>query len=234
MSFHTSKNGSGIAFGFNGETIAGIGSSGTGVLDLHGNTINAEGNFRADSLESDTIAEDTAGAGVTADSVKLKDGGVYTATGKSAAAGQIAAQFGSTLTEGINIKVLDEVVACTQVENAMTTAVPKGGIILGVLANCDAALTGGGTTVTWSVGINGDVDKYGTAGFPTQADLLTKNSKSNFLQNLDTAARLAADETILVCAAATGGASAGNTALTVGSVRVQVTYLHWDALDNAA
>ena len=201
------------------------------VLSEGASTLNALRTF-GDGIATDTIAEETGAAGVTVDGVLLKDGAVRAAG--SSATGALLAQFGKNSNEGLTVKCMEETVACSAIENPMTNPVPKGAIILLVQANAEAALTGGGTTATWSLGVTGDVDSYGTAGFPTQADSLAQNSKSNFLQNLDTAARLAADETIKVCAAATGGAAAGDTALTVGSVRVQVVFLHWDALENAA
>lgn len=180
---------------------------------------------------SDVIKEKTGGAGVTADGVLLKDGAIKTAPGSSAVA-KLLALFGSTLTEGMALKVIDEVVPCTALENNLTNVIPKGAAILGVFANVQAALTGGGTTATWSVGVNGDVDKYGTAGAPTQANTLAKNSKSRWVDDANSS--LGADEQIAVCAAAAGGAAAGDTALTVGSVRVMVVYLHWEDLANAA
>ena len=124
--------------------------------------------------------------------------------------------------EGYGIYMIDEIVACSAVNNNLTNVIPKGATILSVNANAQAALTGGGTTVTWSIGPSGTPNKYGTAGYPTAADLLTKNSKSTWTGATQTAA---ATEQIAVNAAATGGASAGNTALTVGSVRVVVVYM---------
>ncbi len=138
---------------------------------------------------------------------------------------------GTSWTEGLKTMVITETLTANAVEVSMTSAVPKGSVIRAVLANVQTELTGGGTTETWSLGITGDVDKYGTAGFPTQADSLAKNSKSSWIS--DAAPRLAADETIKLCAAATGGASAGDTALTVGTVKVVVIYDTFGSLANA-
>jgi hypothetical protein len=124
-----------------------------------------------------------------------------------------------------------ETVACTAIENPLTTPIPQGANIRAVLGNCAANLTGGGTTATWSIGVTGDVDRYGTAGYPAQADSLAKNSKSNWLGN-DSANPAAGAVTLKICAAATGGASAGDTALTAGSVKVMVTYDMYIALPN--
>lgn len=139
-----------------------------------------------------------------------------------AVAGSSALIVGPIATEGLKTVVLEETVSPAAVETALTTDIPKGAVIRAVLARCTVALTGGSTTVTWSVGVTGDPDKYGTAGHPTQADSLAKNSHSEWVNG--PLAQLAADETIVVGGAATGGAADGDTALTVGSVRVVVIY----------
>lgn len=126
--------------------------------------------------------------------------------------------------------IVDKTVSPAAVETAVFT-VPAGAIIDLVQANCEAALTGGGTTATWSVGINGDVDKYGTAGlYPTQGNSLAQNSKSNWLA---TSVQLTSAEAVVLSGAAAGGAAAGDTALTVGSVRVVIIYRTYNPLANA-
>lgn len=137
--------------------------------------------------------------------------------------------FGTAAAEGWKRVVVDKTVSPAAVETAVFT-VPKGSVIEAVLANVQSALTGGGTTVTWSVGLTGDPDAYGTAGFPTQADSLAKDSKSSFIA---TPTLLTADEPIVLSGAATGGAADGDTALTVGSVRVVIIYKTFVALANA-
>lgn len=148
----------------------------------------------------------------------------------SSATGAVIYHLGPSSTEGLQRKMLVETLAPDAVETAMATAIPKGAIVRAVLANVQTALTGGGTTVTWSLGITGTVDKYGTAGYPTQADALTKNSKSSWLGD---GSRLAADEKIKLCAAVTGGAAAGDTKLSAGTAKIVAIYDVPAALANA-
>lgn len=154
-----------------------------------------------------------------------------TAAGVSST-GAIAAIDGPTLTEGIKRIVQEQTLSPAAIETPLTTVIPKGSEIVAVLGNVESALTGGGTTATWSLGTAADPDKYGTAGFPTQADSLAKNSKSNWMAGEDRA-RLAADETVVLTGCAAGGAADGDTALTNGSVRVVVIYDTWAPLADA-
>jgi hypothetical protein len=127
-------------------------------------------------------------------------------------------------------KIIVETLSPSAIETSMTTAIPAGSLIRAVIANCQTALTGGGTTVTWSVGTTGDPDKYGSAGYPTQADSLAQNSKSNWVgaEQITTST-----EQIVLTGAATGGAADGDTALTNGSVKIMVIYDTFDAMPNA-
>lgn len=145
------------------------------------------------------------------------------------ATGVEADKVGSTTTGGMTQVVVEKTISPAAVETAVFT-VPKGSAIRAVLANVESALTGGSTTVTWSIGTAGDPDKYGTSGFPTQADALTKDSKSSFIA---TPTLLTSDEAIVLTGAATGGAADGDTALTVGSVRIVIIYDTYEALANA-
>jgi hypothetical protein len=148
----------------------------------------------------------------------------------AAATATLAHQVGPSTTEGLQRYIIEETLSPSDIETSMTTAVPAGAKIIYVDANCESALTGGGTTVTWGLGITGNVDKYGTAGYPSQADALTQNSKSSWVGAVTTGS---AAETIKLIAAATGGTPAGDTALTVGSVRVVVIYEKASGLANA-
>ena len=148
------------------------------------------------------------------------------------AAGLAATIVGPTATEGLKTVVQEETLSPAAVETALATVIPKGSVIRAVLANVQTALTGGSTTVTWSVGVAADPDKYGTAGHPTKADALTKNSKSNWINAA--LVQLTADETIVLTGAATGGTADGDTALTVGTVRIVVIYDTFAQLANAA
>lgn len=190
----------------------------------------------ADDVKGTTHFSDVVVAGDTALTGALAVTGIATLSRANiktavAAAGAVAALIGSAAAEGLKIVVQEETLSPAAIETSLATNVPKGSVILEVLANCQTALTAGGTTVTWSVGVTGDPDKYGTAGHPTQADALTKNSKSSWV--CAPLARLAADETIVLTGAATGGAADGNTALSVGTVRVVVIYATFAELANA-
>lgn len=136
----------------------------------------------------------------------------------------------SGVTAGLQTKVQVETLSPAAVETSMSTTIPAGSVIRAVIANCESALTGGGTTVTWSVGTAADPDKYGTAGYPTQADSLAQNSKSNWTGAVQTGTSA---ETIVLTGAATGGAADGDTALTVGSVKIMVVYDTYDAMPDA-
>lgn len=141
--------------------------------------------------------------------------------------GQVLRRVGATSSEGMEERVLDITVSPAAVETALMT-LPTNHVVDSVQACCMSALTGGGTTVTWGVGITGDVDAYGTVGNPT--DSLVKNGKLNAIgfKGSGAGASIGVFSSTTVAlkliGAATGGTSAGNTALTVGSVRVVVRY----------
>lgn len=166
----------------------------------------------------------------TIDTVVIEDGSVKLPAGSvqhnnGTAAGAIAVGFGRTNAEGAQIAILEETISFVDnvaLYKAMTTPVPAGAVILSVQANIEGALTGGGTTAKVGLGPNAtDPDKYG------KTTVLTKNAKISTVPDW---AVLAAPEAIDVCACTAAGA-AGDTALTVGSVRVRVVYL---ALANLA
>ncbi len=119
------------------------------------------------------------------------------------------------------------------VETAVFT-VPTGSIITYVGGNCETAIGfpgAAGTSVTWSIGTAADPDKYGTAGmFPTQADSLAQNSKSNWIP---IPAQLTGAEAIVFTIAATGGNADGDTAPDSGVARVVIMYDTYLALANA-
>jgi hypothetical protein len=142
---------------------------------------------------------------------------------EATAAGQIIQQIGSA-TEGMHLVAVDVTVAPAAVETAVFT-VPAGSVIVSSQATVKTALTGGGTTVTFSLGIAADPDKYGTA----TANLLTANAKLNFIPAY---AFLASTEAIVLTGAAAGGATDGDTALTVGTVRCRIVYWTLNSLDN--
>lgn len=163
----------------------------------------------------------TASSSVTAASTDIVAG--------TNASGVEGAKISPTATGGLQTVVVDKTVSPSAVETAVFS-VPAGSVIRLVQGNVQATLTGGGTTVTWSLGVAADPDKYGTAGYPTAADSLAQNSKSSWVA---TPTNLAAAEPIVLTGAATGGAADGNTALTVGSVRVVIVYDTYESLANA-
>ena len=146
--------------------------------------------------------------------------------------GTSAQVWGPSATEGLQRVVQEEILSPDAIETALATVIPKGSSIKLVQGNANAALTGGGTTVTWSLGTAADPDKYGTAGWPTQGDSLAKNSKSSWVAG--PSSQLSADETIILTGCITGGAADGNTKLSVGSVRVVVTFDTFLPLADAA
>lgn len=142
-------------------------------------------------------------------------------------AASVVLGLGAVAGEGLALKVIEETISFAgnaALYKAMTTPIPAGSVIVAVQANIQAALTGGGTTVKLGLGPNAsDPDKYG------KTSALTKNLK---IDTMPTWAQLASNEAIDLCACATAG-GAGDTALTVGSVRVRIAYLQPRSLANA-
>ncbi len=151
---------------------------------------------------------------------------LYTQAGTGT--GTKIAVIGPDLTHGMVTTVYEATVSPNAVETALFT-VPANSVIDAVQANVESSLTGGGTTVTFSIGVTGDVDAYGTAGSPT--DALVKNTKLDYMgagnpPGAGASLGVFSKSTVALklIGAATGGTSAGNTALTVGSVKVRVVY----------
>ena len=156
------------------------------------------------------------------------DGSILLRKGRGAGAGDVIERIGLTATEGYELVVYEGTISPAAVETAILT-IPARSRVRCVQANCEAALTGGGTTATWSVGTAGDPDKYGTAGNGA-GDTLAKNSKVDFIP---ADAFLTSTEDVVLTGVATGGAADGDTALTVGAVRVRVIYETLNSLDDA-
>lgn len=140
--------------------------------------------------------------------------------------GEVIERVGLSTSEGWTRVVFEDVVTPVGV-NTNVLLVPANSYVESVQANAQGALTGGGTTVTWSLGISGTVSKYGTAA---GGNTLAKNSKIN---KVPTPAALNAPEQIILVGAVSGGGSAGNTALSVGTVRVRIIYWTLASLDDA-
>jgi len=178
----------------------------------------------------------TAGAGGTTTGGAAGSDGLISLAGTTqiyragSASAALLRAYGPASGEGMDTMIVDITVSPAAVETAVFS-VPAGAVIRAVLGNCESALTGGGTTVTWSLGTAADPDKYGSAGlYPTQADSLAQNSKSNWIIG---GTQLTGQEDIVLTGAVTGGAADGDTALTVGSVRVVIIYDTYNALANA-
>jgi len=160
--------------------------------------------------------------------MSLNDGSLVQRKGTGTGTGDVIERIGLTATEGMELVVYEDTVSPAAVETNLIN-VPANALIVSVQANCEAALTGGGTTVTWSIGTAADPDKYGTAG-DGAGDTLAQNGKLNFMPAWTF---LTASEQMVLTGCATGGAADGDTALTVGSVRVRVIYYALNSLDNA-
>lgn len=157
------------------------------------------------------------------------DGSLIQIVGAGTGTGDVVERLGGTTTEGLELRVIDVTVTPAAVETAVAT-IPVGSVVISVQGNVQTALTGGGTTATWSLGTAGDPDKYGTAGNPSSAaDSLAKNSKSGWIGPFT---QITSAEAIVLTGAATGGASDGNTALSVGTVRVRIVYWTVNGLDD--
>lgn len=154
--------------------------------------------------------------------------------------GVVIEVIGVDLTHGIKTSCYSATVSPAAVETALFT-IPAQSVVKSVQASVVTALTGGGTTVTFSIGLTGDVDLYGTATTAgVQADLLTINAKLDCFGTRSANAGagigvyVAATQALKLIAAATGGATAGDTALTVGSVKIRVVYETMMSLANGA
>lgn len=136
--------------------------------------------------------------------------------------------FGATSSEGLRVRVINEVVSLSGAGatfKALTSSIPAGAVILSAQANIESEVTAGGTTVKVALGLNaGDVDKYGLATG------LTQNLKIN---TIPTWAVLGSSEQIDVCGVVTDGSALGDTNLSAGSVRVRIVYLDLASLANA-
>lgn len=139
-----------------------------------------------------------------------------------------ALQLGSTVTEGICLKVLEESVDLTgagAAYKAMSSAIPTNSIILSAQANIASTVTAGGTTVKIALGLHaGDVDKYGIT-----TDL-TQNQK---IDTMATPTVLSGSEQIDVCGVTSDGSALGDSNLTGGMVRVRIVYQTLLSLDDA-
>jgi hypothetical protein len=186
---------------------------------------------------------DTAGAYLlwdqSADALTRVGASVDLHTQATTGTGAVIDVVGPDLTHGVKTAVLEVTLTPAAIETALLT-LPANSCVDWLQANIQAALTAGGTTTTVSFGITGDVDAYGTmmsAG--AQADLLTQNGKADFIGRVASGAGASlgvfspAAVSIKMIGAATGGAAAGDTALSVGSVKVRIGYRTIMSMANA-
>lgn len=142
------------------------------------------------------------------------------------AAGTAALRFGTSITEGMELKVIEETIAMDgSASNALTGNPIIGSRVIAVQANLETAIT---ATTAVKVGIGtlvagDDPNLYGTT-----ADL-NQNTKLN---TMAANAVLAAEEELAVFACDTNGAAAGS--LDTGNVRVRIYYWELNSLDDAA
>lgn len=156
----------------------------------------------------------------------VSDALLFTA-GTSAAA--VVLRFGKTATEGLEVKVIDEVVTVTNaVETNLTQTVPSGAVILSVQANLDSTVAGDGSgdngLTKIGIGTTADPDKYGLS-----ADLV-KNTKIDTI--FATWTVLSGAETVCVKAADNAGAAVTEKFVAGGLVRVRIVYLACNSLDS--
>jgi hypothetical protein len=193
------------------ESTATAGVTADGVLLKDGGIV-ASANVQALNLKSDNVIEKTSAAGVTVDGVVNKDGTVNAPSTTN----DLLTGFTKVIQAGGMFEqcFLDKTYTLAAVSTDLPADIPIGAIIDCVALNIVSTLTGGGTTAKVGIGPVADPDKYGIT-----ADLV----KNSDFQTAPAQALLAAAEDVQVNACTAGGAI-GNTALTVGSVRVRVWY----------
>ena len=228
-----------------GTTMTLTSVAGNMVLDSQGATAAIYNTLGTDTLATEWAVRDNSedrklivtGAGVitlAGAGVVHSDGSPIRYEASGTGTGDVVQRWGGTATEGLQRRIYEVSVVPAAVETNLIN-LPAFALLESVQANVDAALTGGGTTVTFSIGTAADPDKYGTAGTGTAggaADALTQNAKLNFAPAAGKLLLGAAEQMVLT-GTATGGAADGDTALTVGTVRVRVIYFVTTSLDNA-
>lgn len=147
-----------------------------------------------------------------------------------AAVAAAAARFGDTITEGLELKVIDETVTLTNAASTnLTSVVPAGAVIIGAQGNLQTAVAGDASgdngLVKVGIGNVGDPDLYG------KSSGLTKNLK---IGALIAWAVLGSQEQVAIYAVDTNGAAVTEKFVAGATVRVRVYYLAFNDLDNAA
>ena len=171
----------------------------------------------------------TVGAANVSGAMQLLDGASLALQGQGTGTGDVVEYIGPTSADGWQTVVYQQDISPSAVETNSIN-LPAGIQLQSVQARCTAILTGGGTTVTWSIGTAADPDHYGSAGFSSiagsaAADSLAANSNVDWYGDSAHAMSLSsAAEQLVLTGCATGGTADGDTALTVGTVRVRVIY----------
>jgi len=142
--------------------------------------------------------------------------------------GNPALRFGGSITEGLEVRVMEEEVDLVSAGAkfvALSNTIPIGSVILSVQANIDEAVTAGGTTVSISIGTNGvDPDLYGFV------NSLSQNAKIDTIPDWEV---LGDNVQLDVCGTIADGTALGDTNLSDGIVRVRIVYLACNSLDDA-
>lgn len=212
----------GVLLQNNNVDLSGTGASDDGAIIFD---IDSDTYIGSDEVD-DTIrfyAANSMAAEITEGTLAIPADSLLHVVGAGTGTGDVVQRIGGTATEGLELRVYEVTVVPEAVETNLILT-PANSRILSVQSNVATALTGGGTTDSYGIGIAADPDKYGSSA------TLTANSKSNFIGTGDSLT--GAEQMVL-----TGTASQttdGDTALTVGSVRVRVVYYTLNPLDDAA
>jgi hypothetical protein len=163
---------------------------------------------------------------INGDDLELPGTGLFTV---NATSGAPAIAFGNTKEEGMAIRVLEKTVSLNAISTDIDIDIPSGCKIIGTQLNIEAAITGGGTTTKVGIGDPAvDPDLYGLS-----ADL-NKNTKINQIHEpgYGMASVLQGDLDVQINACDDDG-ELGDTALTVGSIRIRIYYIELSDLADA-
>jgi hypothetical protein len=145
---------------------------------------------------------------------------------QGAVSAEVAFRFGKTITEGLELKIIEEdVVMDGSASNALTNNPLIGSVIISVQANLETTIT---ATTAVEVGVGTLVGGDDPNLYSSTADLV-KNSKIDTMVAFTV---LAAEEELAVFACDVNGAAAGT--LDTGTVRVRIIYFEHNSLDDAA
>jgi hypothetical protein len=200
-------------------------------VEVDSESLAVEG-LTASADELNVLDGATAGASVASKAVVLDADKATDVIGLSAgaAAAAVALRFGASATEGLEVRVIDEVVTLTNdVATDLTEDIPIGAVILSAQANLDTAVVGDASgdnlLAKVGVGVAADPDKYG------KTSVLTQNAKVDTLPDW---AVLSGAEDIQLFACKTDGSACTEKFVGGESVRVRIVYIACNSLDNAA